>query len=71
MACEQLIDAGSVLIPEISVDEHDFLFRPENKVRHSGQVFVVQPVAEAHVVHDAPYDQFRLCVAAADFLHIP
>mgnify|MGYP003641583830 CR=1 FL=1 len=68
---EKLAIGCRVLMPETPVHEYGFLFGPENKVRLTGQVFTVQPVAEAHAVHQAPYNHFWLCVAAADFLHIP
>jgi hypothetical protein len=52
------------------VNEDDLSERPEYKIRFSGKIGGVQPIAEAHPMHHAPHGQLRRGVGAMDAGHL-
>jgi hypothetical protein len=60
-----------VLVPEAPVDEDDRPVFREDDIRVAGQVFAMQAEAIPQPVQQAPDDEFRLRVPAADTRHVP
>lgn len=57
-------------MPKAAVGEDHLTSAKEDKIRFSGHVLAVKPVAVPHGIHQAAHDQFRLRIFTADTTHV-
>ena len=60
-----------VAVPEAAMHKYDSLVLGEDKIRFTGQLCSMQPIAEACGVQCAPQQQFRLGILVSNTRHHP
>lgn len=63
--------ATGVTMPETPMNEDCDFVSWQHDIGHAGQVFAMQAKPVAHSVEKRTYDNFGLCVLAADPGHVP
>jgi len=56
-------------MPETTVDENDLLSSYEHQIGRSGQIAAMQPIPEAHPVHQSSHDHLGFRVLSPDTGH--